>query len=671
VCLIAANVVVVTLGIAVCVWHWGWPGWTLAGESLLSCLVFANLRIRGQPGARHRRIRNGLSASLRWSLIAFAVSTVFALLDAWGQSLYALVSYAGSFKQAWAGIAGVTGVASLAPFVRRLAERGTQAGSSFKLPARILALLYSVLVAFGLLVAISFIAQGFAWNWGCPAPGFSNRTNPAANLYDQYFKHPAVGLTANRLVRVELGQGTPKPWRSEAHGMDTQALWAYFVASLLLCGFFGQTITFLNLSSFHELYTARLVRAYLGAANPYRWGPGASIKRVHAADDLAWSDYRPHEHGGPLHLVNIALNSTVSLETDAEFNTAKSLNFCVGPAGLSFGLHHALGSDPSDSNPHPCPAGDLVWLATPSNQVEVRAIEPLRVGDWIGISGAAFTTGLGNVGGGSGTSLGTSLLCGLFNVRLGYWWQNDLSRPAGHYRDWAFPVQSYLLCEFTGRFDIQHYNRWYLSDGGHFENTAAYELIRRHIPFIIVADCGADKDGHFDDIGTLTRRVRIDFGAEITFLDDQDLVWTVAEEYLAPCVVWRSKSTRERPPEEPTAIAGRIGTLEDMRPFLDASGRRRVRAHATLAHVEYANSPGAKSSLILFIKPGITADLPADLLVYQQAQQDFPQQSTLDQFFDEAQWESYRKLGECLSTRIFKVHRKNDGKWSPGIMKCT
>jgi hypothetical protein len=31
----------------------------------------------------------------------------------------------------------------------------------------------------------------------------------------------------------------------------------------------------------------------------------------------------------------------------------------------------------------------------------------------------------------------------------------------------------------------------------------------------------------------------------------------------------------------------------------------------------------------------------------------FPQDSTLDQFLDEAQWESYRKLGDCIATGLF------------------
>ncbi|WP_299694090.1 hypothetical protein [Hydrocarboniphaga sp.] len=65
--------------------------------------------------------------------------------------------------------------------------------------------------------------------------------------------------------------------------------------------------------------------------------------------------------------------------------------------------------------------------------------------------------------------------------------------------------------------------RRYLSDGGHFENTAAYELIRRRLPLIIVADCGADPGYQFDDVANLVRKARINLGAEICFLDESEL----------------------------------------------------------------------------------------------------------------------------------------------------
>ena len=155
--------------------------------------------------------------------------------------------------------------------------------------------------------------------------------------------------------------------------------------------------------------------------------------------------------------------------------------------------------------------------------------KPLSLGQWAGISGAAFSTGLG-----SRTSLGLSFIAGFFNVRLGFWWDSGVDpvkrgsgatkrSRLGEWFTWALPVQSYLLDEFFARFHGTARRWWYLSDGGHFENTGAYELIRRRLPLIVIIDAGADPDYTCEDLANLVRKVRIDFDAEIEFLNDRKL----------------------------------------------------------------------------------------------------------------------------------------------------
>ena len=46
------------------------------------------------------------------------------------------------------------------------------------------------------------------------------------------------------------------------------------------------------------------------------------------------------------------------------------------------------------------------------------------------------------------------------------------------------------------------------------------------------------------------------------------------------------------------------------------------------------------------------SDAAADVIQYSLANPTFPQQTTADQFFDEAQWESYRKLGIDNAQRV-------------------
>jgi hypothetical protein len=56
---------------------------------------------------------------------------------------------------------------------------------------------------------------------------------------------------------------------------------------------------------------------------------------------------------------------------------------------------------------------------------------------------------------------------------------------------------------------------------------------------------------------------------------------------------------------------------------------------------------------IVLIKPVLVAEAPLDVHNYGAVNKEFPQQTTGDQFFDEAQWESYRMLGVEIGRRIF------------------
>ena len=78
----------------------------------------------------------------------------------------------------------------------------------------------------------------------------------------------------------------------------------------------------------------------------------------------------------------------------------------------------------------------------------------------------------------------------------------------------------------------------------------------------------------------------------------------------------------------------------------------RSRAHAALAQVSYDGEPQVKS-WIVYVKPTLAGDEPVDIANYRATHPSFPQQTTKDQFFDEPQWESYRKLGELMGRRVF------------------
>jgi hypothetical protein len=83
-----------------------------------------------------------------------------------------------------------------------------------------------------------------------------------------------------------------------------------------------------------------------------------------------------------------------------------------------------------------------------------------------------------------------------------------------------------------------------------------------------------------------------------------------------------------------------------------------------VARVRYADT--GQTSVLLLIKPTICGDELAPERNYGALNPDFPQQSTIDQFFDEAQWESYRALGETIATALFSTPDGKPRRLDPG-----
>jgi len=176
-----------------------------------------------------------------------------------------------------------------------------------------------------------------------------------------------------------------------------------------------------------------------------------------------------------------------------------------------------------------------------------------------------------------------------------------------------------LGCEALASFSGPTRRWWYLSDGGHFENTGVYALLRREVEFIVLADCGADPDFEFADLENLVRKARIDFDAEIEMYTRDEAAGLVC----------------------PTDAEVSILSPQDMADNASVRG-------VLMARICYHRSDPArrKFGTLLIVKPNLHQALDNDLLAYARRNPTFPQQSTADQFFDEAQWESYHRLGE-------------------------
>ncbi|MDZ4403289.1 patatin-like phospholipase family protein [Prosthecobacter sp.] len=238
---------------------------------------------------------------------------------------------------------------------------------------------------------------------------------------------------------------------------------------------------------------------------------------------------------------------------------------------------------------------------------EVVAVDPhFDLGTAMAVSGAAASTSMG------WKSLPNfRFLMTLFNVRLGYWlrWSDKAVRENS---PWNKPGPWYFLREMFGI--MSEKNRYLnLSDGGHIENLAVYELLRRQTKFIVCVDGGQEPGMECTDLIRLQRYAEIDLGICMHY-DLLDLA-------LLP--------------------------------------EKNCRAYGLLVKIDYepeANHPPEKAKLgwMLYLKLAMTGTEPVYVLDYRRENPFFPHETTGDQIFDEAQFEAYRHLGECAMESFFR-----------------
>jgi hypothetical protein len=228
----------------------------------------------------------------------------------------------------------------------------------------------------------------------------------------------------------------------------------------------------------------------------------------------------------------------------------------------------------------------------------------VTLGGAITISGAAANPNMGY-----NSSPLLSIIMMLFNARLGAWLANPGEKGRGCWtkRGPTFSVRP-LIDEAFGLTDDR--NAWVnLSDGGHFENLGLYEMVLRRCSPIIVVDGSADPLFHFDDLGNAVRKIRIDMGIAIEFPDG-------------------------------------VSIAKEITP-----GSK----HCAVGRIDYSavDGPGADPGTLIYIKASLSGKEPLDVRNYAEQNPSFPHQPTSDQWFDESQFESYRRLGYHVIEEIF------------------
>lgn len=228
------------------------------------------------------------------------------------------------------------------------------------------------------------------------------------------------------------------------------------------------------------------------------------------------------------------------------------------------------------------------------------------LGTALAVSGAAASSNMGWK-----TIPSMRMLMTLTNLRLGYWLPNPARPPAAAWL--RGPGPQYLFKEMFGLMN-EHHDYLNLSDGGHIENLAAYELLRRRARFIVCVDGGQESGMECTDLVRLQRYAEIDLGVRLRF------------------------------------------DLHDLALLPDGN----CRAYGLLVKIHYpANETREdtppRTGWMLYLKLAMTGTEPAYVMDYRRENREFPHQTTGDQFFDEAQFEAYRSLGECAMESFFRA----------------
>jgi predicted acylesterase/phospholipase RssA len=387
---------------------------------------------------------------------------------------------------------------------------------------------------------------------------------------------------------------------------------AQWIAALGLLAFVLQLRVDVNVFSLGPLYRNRLLRCYLGASrrNAREPHPFTGFDRN---DDLRLADLAgvageagPTRCQRPYPIINTAINLTSGQKL--AWQSRKAAAFAFTPLYCGYQM-------PEE--------GSTRWVGRyclTREYVSGPRHENLRgsiaLSNAVTISGAAASP---NAGYHSAPSV--AFLLTVFNVRLGSWFQNP-RRP----EIWRQPGPAHalrpLLSELFGLSNDRS-DFVYLSDGGHFENLGIYELVRRRCRFIIACDASCDPDMTFEDLGNAIRKCRIDFDVDIEI---------------------------------------------DTRALMPLAGSGHSVHHCALGLVRYDRAdPRERTGYLLYVKASMSGDEPQDVEQYRSHHPRFPHQSTTDQFFDEAQFESYRSLGLHIMDTVLATSVANARSATAGV----
>ena len=239
---------------------------------------------------------------------------------------------------------------------------------------------------------------------------------------------------------------------------------------------------------------------------------------------------------------------------------------------------------------------------------------PMTLPTAMAASGAAASASAGYIGTGVTMNPIVAAVMSLLNIRLGLWVANPAYSAELPFMRIPTFMNPGLWAGVLGR-GHRRTNRFVeLTDGGHFENLAMYELVRRKLGIILVVDGEADPTIGLSSLVSARNRIEQDFNAKLEFFEDQGPELLV----MHPKKGYPLNANYAASP----FIVGKL-TYDD----------------------------GTEGAFI-YIKSNVTEDLDFSITGYLASNPDFPHQSTTDQFFSPDQFEAYRRLGASSAQKM-------------------
>jgi hypothetical protein len=333
-----------------------------------------------------------------------------------------------------------------------------------------------------------------------------------------------------------------------------------------------------NEASLHSFFRAQIARLFIVRRSR---AEGSAVDAIAPADSVPLTGLAQEGSIAPYHLLNAALNLQGSDDPSLRGRNSDFFTFSK----------HFVGGPRTGY----CRTADLQ-----------RVLPEVDLAAAMTISAAAAAPNMGTY-----TLRPVVLLMAFLNLRLGYWLLNpdQVARgragPTGVWERFrAFPAGWCYFRELASALHARG-RHVYLSDGGHLENTGAYELLRRRCRYVIICDAEEDPAMQFGGMAALIRFARLDLGVEIAI------------------------------------------SLDDLAP----DDRGASRQHSALGRIRYPARDGApeEDGTLVYIKSSRTGDEHPVIAQYRSTNPLFPHESTANQAFGEAQFEAYRALGEHVT----------------------